>query len=83
MSSQRLTPTSYLVLGLLGREGPSTPYELEGHVRATLGNFWSFPHTLLYSEPPRLAAAGAVWLGAYPRPLDPSGPRAVEFALRP
>jgi chorismate mutase len=31
----------------------------------------------------RLGAAGAVWLGAYPRPLDPSGPRAVEFALRP
>jgi chorismate mutase len=31
----------------------------------------------------RLADAGAVWLGAYPRPLDPSGPRAVEFALRP
>ncbi len=31
----------------------------------------------------RLGAAGAVWLGAYPRPLEPSGPRAVEFALRP
>ena len=31
----------------------------------------------------RIGAAGAVWLGAYPRPLDPSGPRAVEFALRP
>jgi DNA-binding PadR family transcriptional regulator len=51
-----LTATSYLVLGLLAREGPSTPYDLERHVRATLGNFWSFPHTLLYSEPPRLAA---------------------------
>jgi DNA-binding PadR family transcriptional regulator len=46
------------VLGLLAREGPSTPYELEQHVRATLGNFWSFAHTLLYSEPPRLAALG-------------------------
>jgi len=58
MSTERLTPTSYLVLGLLAREGPSTPYDLEQHVRATLGNFWSFPHTLLYSEPPRLAALG-------------------------
>jgi PadR family transcriptional regulator AphA len=58
MSTERLTPTSYLVLGLLAREGPSTPYDLERHVRATLGNFWSFPHTLLYSEPPRLAALG-------------------------
>jgi PadR family transcriptional regulator, regulatory protein AphA len=60
MSSERLTPTSYLVLGLLAREGPSTPYALERHVGATLGNFWSFPHTLLYSEPPRLAALGLV-----------------------
>jgi DNA-binding PadR family transcriptional regulator len=60
MSRERLTPTSFLVLGLLAREGPSTPYALERHVRATLGNFWSFPHTLLYSEPPRLAAEGLV-----------------------
>lgn len=60
MSTERLTPTSYLVLGLLAREGPSTPYDLERHVRATLGNFWSFPHTLLYSEPPRLAAMDLV-----------------------
>lgn len=60
MSNQTLSPTSYLVLGLLAREGPSTPYELERHVEATLGNFWSFAHTLLYSEPPRLAAYGLV-----------------------
>ena len=60
MSTERLTPTSYLVLGLLAREGPSTPYELERLVAATLGNFWSFPHTLLYSEPSRLAELGLV-----------------------
>jgi PadR family transcriptional regulator, regulatory protein AphA len=60
MSTERLTPTAYLVLGLLAREGPSTPYELEQHVRATLGNFWTFPHTLLYSEPARLAVQGLV-----------------------
>lgn len=60
MSTDRLTPTSYLVLGLLAREGPSTPYNLEQHVGATLGNFWSFPHTLLYTEPARLAAQGLV-----------------------
>ncbi len=53
-----LTPTSYLVLGLLAREGPSTPYELKGHVAATIGHFWSFPHALLYKEPPRLADLG-------------------------
>lgn len=60
MSTERLTPTSYLVLGLLAREGPSTPYALERHVAPTLGNFWSFPHTLLYSEPTRLEALGLV-----------------------
>jgi PadR family transcriptional regulator AphA len=60
MSSERLTPTSYLVLGLLAREGPSTPYGFERHVAATLGNFWSFPHTLLYTEPSRLDALGLV-----------------------
>jgi DNA-binding PadR family transcriptional regulator len=60
MSTRPLTSTSYLVLGLLAREGPSTPYELERHVKATLGNFWSFPRTLLYSEPPRLAALGMI-----------------------
>lgn len=53
-----LTPTSYLVLGLIAREGPSTPYELKGHVAATIGHFWSFPHALLYKEPPRLAGFG-------------------------
>ncbi len=60
MSTEHLTPTSYLVLGLLAREGPSTPYRLERLVAATLGNFWSFPHTLLYSEPARLEAVGLV-----------------------
>ena len=58
MSTEQLTPTSYLVLGLLAREGPSTPYELKRHVAATLGHFWSFPHTLLYGEPARLTGLG-------------------------
>jgi DNA-binding PadR family transcriptional regulator len=78
MSSERLTPTSYLVLGLLAREGPSTPYELEQHVRATLGNFWSFPHTLLYSEPPRLAA-----LGLITETRETDGRRRRLFAITP
>lgn len=53
-----LTPTSYLVLGLLAREGPSTPYQLKRHVASTIGHFWSFPHALLYKEPARLAHLG-------------------------
>ena len=60
MSSTSLTPTSYLVLGLLAREGPSSPYDLKRRVAATLGHVWSFPHTLLYTEPSRLAELGLV-----------------------
>jgi DNA-binding PadR family transcriptional regulator len=60
LSTHQLSPTSYLVLGLLSREGPSTPYGLKRHVAATLGQFWSFPHALLYAEPPRLAGMGLV-----------------------
>lgn len=58
VSTAQLTSTSYLVLGLLAREGPSTPYALKRHVAATLGHFWSFPHSLLYGEPARLAGLG-------------------------
>jgi len=76
MSTERLTPTSYLVLGLLAREGPSTPYALERHVAATLGNFWSFPHTLLYSEPERLEALGLVT-----ETREPEGRRRRSFAI--
>ncbi len=78
MSTERLTPTSYLVLGLLAREGPSTPYSLERHVAATLGHFWSFPHTLLYSEPPRLEALGLVT-----ETREAAGRRRRMFAITP
>lgn len=78
MSSELLTPTSYLVLWLLAREGPSTPYALERHVAATLGNFWSFPHTLLYSEPARLEALGLVT-----EARESEGRRRRMFAITP
>jgi DNA-binding PadR family transcriptional regulator len=55
-----LSPTSYLVLGCLATAGPATPYELKQAVTNGIGYFWSFPHSQLYSEPARLAAAGYV-----------------------
>lgn len=55
-----LSPTSYVVLGLLASLGPSTPYDLKQAVASTLGKLWSFPHSQLYVEPRRLAAAGLV-----------------------
>lgn len=35
-----------------------TPYDLKALVAATIGNFWSVPHSALYAEPERLARAG-------------------------
>jgi DNA-binding PadR family transcriptional regulator len=60
MQGPRLTPTSYIILGLLRWAGTSTPYELKGLVSRSVGNFWSLQHAQLYSEPERLAAAGYV-----------------------
>lgn len=54
----RLTPTSYIVLGLLDAAGEATPYDLKQMVAVSLGNFWSLQHAQLYTEPERLAAAG-------------------------
>jgi len=78
MSTDRLTSTSYLILGMLAREGPSTPYALERDVAATLGNFWSFPHALLYKEPPRLEAMGLVT-----ETREPAGRRRRVLAITP
>lgn len=59
MSSElRLTPTSYIVLGLLEMAGEATPYDLKQTVARSLGNFWSLPHAQLYAEPERLTAGG-------------------------
>ena len=53
-----LTPTAAIVLGLVEAAGPATPYELKAMVARSIGNFWSVPHSALYAEPERLAAAG-------------------------
>lgn len=58
MSTPRLSHTSYLVLGLVGGLGSATPYELKQMVSTSLGYFWSFPHSQLYSEPDRLVELG-------------------------
>ena len=58
MSSASLTAVSYLVLGLVARAGNATPYDLKRFVARSIGYFWPFPHSQLYAEPARLAAAG-------------------------
>jgi PadR family transcriptional regulator, regulatory protein AphA len=54
----QLTQTSYVVLGLIDQAGEVTPYDLKQIVAATIGNFFSIPHSQLYAEPERLAQAG-------------------------
>jgi DNA-binding PadR family transcriptional regulator len=73
-----LTATSYLVLGLLAREGTSTPYDLKRHVAATIGHFWSFRHAVLYKEPARLLAHGLVT-----EEREPEGRRRRRFTITP
>ena len=58
MDDIRLTPTSYVVLGLLEAAGEATPYDLKRAVAASIGNFWQIQHSQLYSEPVRLARGG-------------------------
>ena len=53
-----LTPTSYVVLGLVGAFGPCTSYDMKRAVSTSIGYFWPFPHSQLYAEPVRLAALG-------------------------
>lgn len=58
MSSPRMTETSYMVLGLLELAEPATPYDLKQLAQRSVFNFWSIPHTQIYTECERLAQAG-------------------------
>lgn len=51
-----LTPTSYVVLGMIAMRGESTSYDLKRAIGHSVGYFWPFPHAQLYSEPKRLVA---------------------------
>jgi PadR family transcriptional regulator, regulatory protein AphA len=58
MSTTRMTETSYIVLGLLEQAEPATPYDLKRIAQRSVFNFWSVPHTQIYTECKRLAEAG-------------------------
>lgn len=55
-----LTQTSHIVLGLLSMFGEATPYDLKRMASASVGQFWTLPHSQLYAEPARLARGGYV-----------------------
>jgi DNA-binding PadR family transcriptional regulator len=54
----RLSPISYLVLGLVRRRGSGTPYELKQEAASGLGALWPQSHAQLHAEPARLAEHG-------------------------
>jgi PadR family transcriptional regulator, regulatory protein AphA len=55
----RLTPTSYVVLGLITAAGrATTPYDLKQMHAAGIGGFWTLNHAQLYAEPDRLVSGG-------------------------
>lgn len=56
--SLRLSETSYIVLGLLEIAGAATPYDLKRIAQMSTSNFWTIPHTQLYTECARLADEG-------------------------
>lgn len=62
MQDLKLTPTSYITLGLLEACAPqeATPYDLKQMLAVSIDNFWSIPHAQVYREPERLAEGGYV-----------------------
>jgi DNA-binding PadR family transcriptional regulator len=52
------TPSQVIVLGLIARHGPMTPYELKAKVESSVGMYWPVPHAQLYRDPARLAELG-------------------------
>lgn len=75
---RRLTPTSYLVLGFIEREGELTPYDIEQRLEHSVGNFWSIPHSQVYAEPDRLATTGYL-----SERREPGGRRRKRYRLTP
>ncbi len=73
-----LTTTSYVVLGLVSSMEPVTVYAMKGRVADSIGYFWSFPHSQLYAEPTRLAAAGYLVDEA-----EAGGRKRRQFAMTP
>ncbi len=53
-----LGPQDHVVLGLIARHGPLTPYELKARVEESVDYFWPIPHAQLYRVPVRLAEQG-------------------------
>lgn len=58
--------------------GRATPYDMKQTVALSIGYFWQFPHSQLYAEPARLAAAGLL-----DEEVEPGGRKRRYYTLRP
>ena len=58
MADRKLTTASYLVLGMVELLEPVTPYELKAFAAQSVVNFWSMPHTQIYTQCDRLLEDG-------------------------
>lgn len=58
MEEAELTPSSYIVLGMVTAFGPATSYDIHQWAENSIGNFWPFSRAQLYAEPRRLTTAG-------------------------
>jgi DNA-binding PadR family transcriptional regulator len=74
----RLSPISYLVLGLVRRRGSGTPYELKQEAASGLGALWPQSHAQLYAEPARLAEHGLLAVS-----VEESGRRRRYYRITP
>jgi len=74
----RLTPTSYVVLGLVRWTPGSTAYELERTIRATVSHMWAIQRSQIYREPARLADAGLLTADA-----DDGARQKTRFSITP
>jgi DNA-binding PadR family transcriptional regulator len=58
MAPRKLTTASYIVLGMVEMTEPVTPYELKAFAAQSVTNFWSLPHTQIYTQCDRLLEDG-------------------------
>ena len=73
-----LSRSEAVVLGLIARHGPMTPYELKARVAQSVGFLWPIPHAQLYRDAPRLAERGFLDENA-----EDHGRRRRRFAITP
>src|SRR4051794_19813838 len=74
----QLTTSSYVVLSLVEHLQPATAYELKGLAHSSVFEFWSLPHTVLYTESRRLEDAGLL-----ASDQEESGRRRRRYRLTP